>query len=135
MPEYLFWMGGAALAGAVVVGINPTRRGEELARDIRFTECRMIVTDTVGAALLDGLDTGVDESRILLTDATRYEPPDPDRGQDLQATPGESEAAPDDLFLLIFTSGTTGSPKAVRCTQGRLAAIGWRCVTDLRIRT
>ena len=26
----------------------------------------------------------------------------------------------------IFTSGTTGSPKAVRCTQGRLAAIGWR---------
>ena len=27
------------------------------------------------------------------------------------------------LFLLIFTSGTTGVPKAVRCTQGRLAGI------------
>ena len=26
-PEYLFWIGGAALVGACVVGINPTRRG------------------------------------------------------------------------------------------------------------
>ena len=68
VPEYLFWMGGAALAGAVVVGINPTRRGAELARDIRFTECRMIVTDAEGAALLDGLDTGVEESNVLLVD-------------------------------------------------------------------
>ncbi len=30
VPEFLFWIGGAALAGAVVVGINPTRRGAEL---------------------------------------------------------------------------------------------------------
>ena len=34
VPEYLFLLGGAALAGATVVGINPTRRGAELARDI-----------------------------------------------------------------------------------------------------
>jgi fatty-acyl-CoA synthase len=27
------------------------------------------------------------------------------------------------LFLLLFTSGTTGAPKAVICTQGRLASI------------
>src|SRR5204862_5063570 len=27
-------------------------------------------------------------------------------------------------YLLLFTSGTTGAPKAVRCSQGRLAGIG-----------
>ena len=55
-PEYVFWLGAAALAGAAVVGMNPTRRGAELARDIRFTDCRLLVTDEAGAALLDGLD-------------------------------------------------------------------------------
>jgi fatty-acyl-CoA synthase len=33
-PEYLFFLAGAAMVGAVVVGINPTRRGAELAADI-----------------------------------------------------------------------------------------------------
>ncbi len=127
LPEYLFWMGGAALAGAVVVGINPTRRGEELAKDIRFTECRMIVTDGPGAALLEGLDTGVDRSRILLTDGIGGDAAAGIGAPDLDTDPrGRREVSPEDLYLLIFTSGTTGSPKAVRCTQGRLAAIGWR---------
>src|SRR2546429_9106438 len=31
VPEYLYWIGAAALAGAAVVGINPTRPGAELA--------------------------------------------------------------------------------------------------------
>ena len=31
VPEYMFWIGGAALCGATIVGINPTRRGAELA--------------------------------------------------------------------------------------------------------
>ena len=58
VPEYLFMLGGAALAGRVVVGINPTRRGEELARDIRHADCQAIVTDAAYADLLEGLDLG-----------------------------------------------------------------------------
>jgi len=65
-PEYLFWLGGAALSGATVVGINPTRRGAELARDIRHTDCQLIVTDDPGRQTLADLDPGVDDDRILI---------------------------------------------------------------------
>jgi steroid-22-oyl-CoA synthetase len=118
VPEFLFWIGGAALAGAVIVGINPTRRGEELTNDIRHTHCQLIVTDAAGAATLDGLgldipllDIGSTSYKQLLTDAGEFEPR------------AVEESA---LLLLLFTSGTTGAPKAVRCTQGRLASIAER---------
>jgi acyl-CoA synthetase (AMP-forming)/AMP-acid ligase II len=44
--EYLFLLAGAALVGAVIVGINPTRRGDELAADIRVTDCQLVITDS-----------------------------------------------------------------------------------------
>ena len=44
-PEFPLWLSAAALAGAAVAGINPTRRGAELARDILHTECRLLITE------------------------------------------------------------------------------------------
>ncbi|MFD9262704.1 acyl-CoA synthetase, partial [Streptomyces sp. NPDC059538] len=44
-PEFPFWLGAAALAGAAVAGINPTRRGPDLARDLRQTDSRIQVTN------------------------------------------------------------------------------------------
>ena len=67
-PEYLFWLNGAALAGAAIVGVNPTRRGEALAADIRSTDCALIVTDAEGAALLEGLSLGVAPDHVLVRD-------------------------------------------------------------------
>ena len=59
VPEAIFWLQAAALVGATVVGINSTRRGAELARDITHADCGLIVTDTAGVELLDGLDLGM----------------------------------------------------------------------------
>ena len=127
VPEYLFWLGAAALAGAVVVGINPTRRGEALAGDVRRTDCRLLVTDADGAALLDGLDLGVAPDRVLRADLPDYdELVRAHRGADPRQVVASAAPVPEDLYLLLFTSGTTGAPKAVRCTQGRLAAIAVR---------
>jgi len=128
VPEYLFWIGAAALAGRAVVGINPTRRGEALARDVRFTDCRALVTDEAGTALLDGLELGVDAGHRLVvgTEGYRRRLEDAPAGGAAGGDAGGGPARPADLLLLLFTSGTTGSPKAVRCTQGRLAAIAAR---------
>src|SRR5271163_230010 len=54
VPEFIFWMGGAALAGAVMVGGNPTHRGDELARDLSHTECQLLVTDSAYRSLVEG---------------------------------------------------------------------------------
>ena len=116
VPEFVFLLGGAALTGSVVVGINPTRRGEELARDVRHTDCELVVTDAAQAPLLDGLDLGGATVRRVDDEAwadlvARH------RGTELPAV----LPAPDALYLLLFTSGSTGAPKAVRMTQGRAA--------------
>src|SRR5205814_9000938 len=55
VPEYLYWIGEAALAGAAVVGIIPTRRGAELAHDVRHTDCQLVVTDETGPGTPAGL--------------------------------------------------------------------------------
>ncbi|UOB12640.1 long-chain-fatty-acid--CoA ligase [Streptomyces sp. HP-A2021] len=119
IPEFPLWLGAAALAGAAVAGVNPTRRGAELARDILHTECRILVTERTHLPLLRGLDLpGV---RVLVTDNEEYADllaPYPD------ARPDASRATPRDRFLLYFTSGSTGAPKAALCSQGRLAAAG-----------
>ncbi|MFD4544728.1 AMP-binding protein [Streptomyces sp. NPDC058466] len=128
-PEYPMWLSAAALAGAAVAGINPTRRGPELARDILHTECRVLVTERAHLPLLEGLELpGV---RVLVTDTDAY--------TGLLATyegakPDASRATPDDRLLLYFTSGSTGAPKAAICTQGRLAAAGRSLVDHFGVR-
>lgn len=118
--EHLFWWLAAALCGATVVGVNPTRRGAELARDITFTECRMLVVDAAREVLLDGVDHGVPEDRVLRVDAPSY-------SLRLAGTDPAPLAAghvdPAATLSLIFTSGTTSAPKAVICTQRRMGRI------------
>jgi fatty-acyl-CoA synthase len=118
VPEFLFLLGAAALGGSTIVGINSTRRGDELARDIRHTDCQLVVTDSAHAGLLDGLDLGVAPERVLLVDSPEWaQRLDRQRPAWFPPTPPGDDA----LWVLIFTSGSTGAPKAVRATQGRLA--------------
>jgi fatty-acyl-CoA synthase len=117
LPEYVFVLFGAALAGATVVGINSTRRGAALAHDIRHTDCQLVLTDTTQSPLLTDLDLGA--ARVLTVDGPEY-------GELLAASRPSSFSVdevpgPDALYLMLFTAGSTGAPKAVRMTQGRAA--------------
>jgi fatty-acyl-CoA synthase len=120
VPEFVFWLAAAALSRSVIVGINSTRRGPDLANDIRTTDCKWIVTDRDHLDLVADLDIGIPPDRKLIVDTESYAA----RLLGHTGAPIDPGAQPSDLLTLIFTSGTTGSPKAVRCTQGRLAGAG-----------
>lgn len=118
VPDFVFWLGGAALAGATIAGINPTRGAAELEAEIRYVDCQLIVTDAAGMDRLRELDLGLAPDRFLLVDDPAYAALIDRHRTEPAIAPEVGEQT---LFLLLFTSGTTGASKAVKCSQGRLA--------------
>ena len=120
-PEYLHLLGAAACSELVVAGLNPTRRGEALLRDARLADCAVILTDADNESLLDGLDAGVP---VISVDSPRWSALlARHAGAELPVTTDVPTAA-DDLVALVFTSGTSGDPKAVRITQSKISVPG-----------
>ncbi len=113
-PEHLFWWLGLALVGITYVGINPTRRGADLAHDIAFTDCGLLVVDETRRSLLAGLD---DLPPVVeVGTGTESSPP-------VARSEREATVNPATTLSLVFTSGTTAAPKAVICSQQRMARI------------
>ncbi|KZS58699.1 acyl-CoA synthetase [Mycobacterium kansasii] len=110
-PEMLAQMAAAGLGGYVLCGLNTTRRGEALAADIRKADCQIVVTDAEHRDLLHGLDLA--GTRILDTATPQW--------AELVAAAGplvpHRQVDMTDPFMMIFTSGTSGSPKAVQVSQ------------------
>ena len=135
-PDYLFAFGGAALIGGAVVGLNHTRRGEHLLRDIEHTHCGLVITEPRHEALLAPI---ADRLPPVLT-STRFADADDDAGRGdarRRRSPTRSprtttrpipgiEPDVDSIWALIFTSGTSDAPKAVICSQRRLLVTGKR---------
>ncbi|QGK70360.1 AMP-binding protein [Allosaccharopolyspora coralli] len=119
VPEFSFLVAAAAFGGFVLVGLNPYRRGEALARDVRTADCSVVVTENKYAPLVDGLDLG---------GATVHDIDSPEWAALLEAHADSPlapvPAKPDDVLMLVFTSGTGGAPKAARCTHAKFAFPG-----------
>ncbi|MGB3486263.1 MAG: fatty-acid--CoA ligase FadD1 [Mycobacterium sp.] len=107
-PDMLTAMAAAALGGYVLCGINNTRRGAALAGDILRSDCQILLTDAAHRELLTGLelpgvrifDTTTADWGALLRGAAALTP--------------NREVGAGDTFMMIFTSGTSGDPKAVQ---------------------
>ncbi|HVO23871.1 MAG TPA: AMP-binding protein, partial [Candidatus Margulisiibacteriota bacterium] len=135
IPDYFFALGGGALAGAVIAGINNTKRGTHLARDIAYTDCQILVTEEKYLPLLEPVldETGVAAERVLVTRRwNKGGEPANACFRDLDAILNAWGAGPDpqvtvsdrDPYILVFTSGTVTAPKAIVCSHGRMVETG-----------
>jgi fatty-acyl-CoA synthase len=128
-PEYVFFFFAAAALGAVIVPLNPELH-EQALRDILVDAAptTMVTMQPVDDAVLRTaptlrhvLDAGGTGSGTPLASIMKTGPAD-------FALPA---VAPDDLFALLYTSGTTGKPKATMHTHSSLIA---PVVASLKVR-
>ena len=117
-PGMLTALAAAGLGGYVLCGVNTTRRGEAIARDVARVDCQLLLTDPEHRHLLDGLDlpgvTVVDVGTEEWVARLRAAP----------ALVPHREVGADDTFMMIFTSGTSGEPKAVEVPHAMVLFAG-----------
>ncbi len=147
-PDYIFALYGAGMIGATLVGLNHTRRGEHLARDIEYTDVQLVVTEPRHVGLIEQAASDLSGGLVVSRRFADADDPATHVGEPLEAAlkgledvaalvapgpDGPPEPDVDGLWTLIFTSGTSAAPKAVRCTQRRLLTTGARMVIVLGV--
>jgi acyl-CoA synthetase (AMP-forming)/AMP-acid ligase II len=112
-PEITY---GLAKAGLVLVPINTRLTPPEIQFIVEDSDCRgaLVHTDQadIGAKAFDGLDTIIEIGGKSL--GQEYEAALAN-GRDVDPTP--PSLTPDDLHVVLYTSGTTGHPKGVMNDQ------------------
>ncbi len=137
--EYLYCWFGLSVLGAISVPINTAYRRDETAYILNNAEAVALVTDPSLAAVAGAaadLAPGI-RHRILRGEVDALTPTlsQGERRQEGwtsfteafdRATPlaDRPEVSPDDVSMLVYTSGTTGNPKGVMVTHRMYAAAG-----------
>ncbi|MDO8187738.1 AMP-binding protein [Conexibacter sp. JD483] len=122
-PEYVELYYAIAHLGGVAVPLNYYLKGPEIAYALEDSGTTWLVHEPAFDAVVDSIadELSPDMRRISLTDAAtdalRYEEVVADGAAgDIPVAP----TAPEDLFLLQYTSGTTGLPKAAMHSHGNI---------------
>lgn len=115
-PEFVFSVFGALKLGAAVVMISPAWKETEIAHAVGLIDPALVVCDGDTRDRLGSIVSAADVIHI-------------DEDQLLQALLAESGRRPDLALdwdeqeaVLVFSSGTTGMPKAVRHTHASIGA-------------
>ncbi|MDH5021349.1 class I adenylate-forming enzyme family protein [Halobacterium rubrum] len=115
-PAFAELVFAAARLGVVLVPLNARLTRSELAEQVNTVDPVLVVTEA----------ESVEDARELGPPVASVDDVDSDGVRELSAVdPAEFEgvdSAWSDTRLLLFTSGTTGAPKAVRLTYGNLGA-------------
>ena len=122
-PEWPTCYFGILRAGATVVPVDPALSEAELVNIARRAEARVCLISEQAAedcpGLVRALEAVGQTTRLFsLAEAMTGDPAWPDRIGPVRRT-----ASPDDVASLIFTSGTTGTPKGVMLTHRNFSSL------------
>jgi len=110
-------------AGLVVVPLNPTNPATALARELDTVGARAVVVGPAGRQAFAGIDRATIPSVEFVIGAGFV----PDGGLQLEELESDGvapivERQPEDLAVLIYTSGTAGAPRPAMLSHGNLYA-------------
>lgn len=122
-PEYVAIWSGLAKIGVVTALINHNLEGQALAHCVGIADAKCIITGAEQDAAIKSTQGLFDDSVSVWTwGGTVGEPLDPALQNVPDARPSREHRAHlrgKDLCMYVYTSGTTGLPKAARLTQSR----------------
>ena len=137
-PQYIIAAFAVLGLGAIIVNLNPIYTAPEVVSVARDSGIRMLVTLDTLAPLALGIRHEMKIERIIVTSLAEYtaaaaEPPRLDGTVALtdligsvagsaRPSPPRVTIAPDDVAVLQYTGGTTGTPKGAMLTHGSIFA-------------
>ncbi|ATB31617.1 AMP-binding protein [Melittangium boletus] len=122
-PEWPISYFGILRAGGTAVPVDPSLNEAEVVNIARRSEAKVLLLSEDAAAELPHLATALTQAGLTthvasLAEAMSGDPQYPDHIGPVRRT-----AAADDVASLIFTSGTTGTPKGVMLTHRNFASL------------